>query len=520
MNRQAVLKAVLQSATLPTLPSVAAKLIEVTSHPEVTVQDIAKVISRDMALSAKILKIANSAFYAFPNQIGTINQAVAILGFNAVRSLALSFNFLSIKPHGHADRFDYKRFWEKSLAAAVAAKLIAETLEQVDPEEFFIAGLLQNIGEMVLARAFPTEYNLVLVEAEKNGGPLSELEQRLIGADHQDIGHEVARNWRFPAILSEPIRWHHEPAACQDDDDRVKMAVIIAHLAGLLAEILYTGHPRDSHREFTQHAREMLNLDEPAIERIQEKMHSELARIGQFFNLRISEPKSIEEILMEANAALSVLNMSYEQMNKELIQAKVRLQKLTQELEEKNRRLEKMATLDGLTEVYNHRYFQDFLDQEMSRAVRKETSLSLIMCDVDNFKTFNDKYGHQAGDAILRQLCAVLAARLREYDLLARYGGEEFAVVLPETGEEEAMVVAEKLRLAVSGQPFEIGLERYSVSMSFGVAALVPHQENFDKDDLISFADQALFESKKNGRNRVTRYEPKKKWFGKTWGLG
>ncbi len=513
-----IIEKILESESLPILPAVASKLVEITSREDATMQDIANLISKDVSLSAKILKIANSAFYSFPSQISTINQAVSIIGINAVRSLVLSFSFLTIKAGKKDDNFDYKRFWEKSLAAAVAAKLIMEKVDDADPEEIFVASLLQNIGELVIARVFPDQYGLVSSEFAKGERKLEEIEQEIIGTDHQFVGFEVAKSWGFPETLLTPIKHHHQPDKDPSNDKKLKLLTNVTYLSGLVAEILYSSKPKEAHQEFQEKSKTMLKFEDRTIETILHTVHFEIALIASFFNLKIKEPKSVEDILLEANAALSILNLSYEQINKELITAKVQSQKLTKDLEEKNKHLEKLANIDGLTEVYNHRFFQDSLEKEISRAVRHETTLSIILADVDNFKNFNDTHGHQVGDEILKELCQVINAQLREYDLLARYGGEEFVVVLSETDKEAAKIVAEKLRTAIADNPLKIGHESYNVAMSFGVASMSPSTDTFKKSDLISFADAALYESKKKGRNRVTVYTEKKKWFGKSWG--
>ena len=164
MNQKETLTAVLSSDELPTLPTVASRIITLTAREDTTLSDIAKLVSTDTALSAKILKVSNSAFYSFAQQISSINQAVSILGINAVRSLILSFSFLSMKAGKKKVQFNFEQFWNNSLAGAVASKLILERVKGADTEEIFICGLLQNLGELILARTFPEKYDEILAK--------------------------------------------------------------------------------------------------------------------------------------------------------------------------------------------------------------------------------------------------------------------------------------------------------------------------------------------------------------------
>jgi two-component system cell cycle response regulator len=168
-------------------------------------------------------------------------------------------------------------------------------------------------------------------------------------------------------------------------------------------------------------------------------------------------------------------------------------------LYEYNKRL---SITDGLTKVYNHRYFQEQLTREFSRCSRHQNSLSLIMMDIDHFKSFNDTYGHQQGDIVLRDLAHVFQQQLRGCDVLARYGGEEFAVVMPETDAATAARVAERLRAAVEGHGFPGQDEELNVTISMGVAT-VPRGDIATPAELVSAADQALYRAKENGRNRI-----------------
>ena len=161
----------------------------------------------------------------------------------------------------------------------------------------------------------------------------------------------------------------------------------------------------------------------------------------------------------------------------------------------------RLSIIDGLTGVHNKRYFLEFLDRELASAGRHQTPLSLIMVDIDHFKKINDTHGHLAGDAALKELCARLKPRIRTTDLLARYGGEEFAVILPATGREGALQVAEVLRAIVESEPFTHEVIKMPCTISLGVAE-VDLANPGKADELIKRADANLYEAKRSGRNR------------------
>ncbi|HEY9762995.1 MAG TPA: diguanylate cyclase [Trichocoleus sp.] len=179
--------------------------------------------------------------------------------------------------------------------------------------------------------------------------------------------------------------------------------------------------------------------------------------------------------------------------------------KLHYDLTEANEQLKKMAFLDGLTQVANRRRFEQYLQQEWRRLTREQAPLSLIMCDIDYFKNFNDVYGHQAGDSCLRRVARALSRTIkRPADLVARYGGEEFAVILPGTDLAGAEKVAEDIRIAVRSRriPHAGSQVESFVTLSLGVASCVPTTASFP-ETLIHRADTALYQAKKEGRDQV-----------------
>lgn len=504
------LHAILSSAELPTLPVVASRLLELTAREDAAFADIAELIAQDIALSAKILKVANSAFYNFPRQIASINQAVSLLGINAVRSLVLSFTFLSLGGPGDTSRFDLERFWEQALVGATGARLIAEQVAETKSDEIFTISLLRNIGQLIFALTVPARYDGILAQLATDTGEGSEvaLEEEELGLAHTVSGFEVARSWGLPPIMLAAIRYHHDPLAYPGGDLDEQLAIKVTYLADLVGAIFSSSSPARYHHQFHQEAARLLGLGEGDIKAILAALNLQAAKTAQFFDISLGPLRSVAEIIQEANISLSLLNLSYEEINRELILAKQSLEKLKKQLAERNALLDTLANIDGLTEINNHRFFQTFLKAELDRALNNRSALSLLLADIDHFKQFNDTYGHQTGDFILRELCRIAQRGIRPYDLMARYGGEEFAFVLPDTGPEEALAMAERICQLVADHDFFDGATHYWVSLSIGVATALPTGTAYGKNHLIARADAALYTAKKQGRNRAVLAAP------------
>ena len=167
-----------------------------------------------------------------------------------------------------------------------------------------------------------------------------------------------------------------------------------------------------------------------------------------------------------------------------------------------------MATYDTLTGLYNRRYFEERLGVEAEKSFYSGVPLSLVMVDIDHFKKVNDTFGHTEGDQILCKISSLLKNSVRRKDTVARYGGEEFILILPEAGLEQSFVIAERIRQSVEKTLFEVGRAQVNLTLSMGISNFPSHRVK-SKEELIKMADQALYDAKRGGRNRVCIFAEK-----------
>ncbi len=223
----------------------------------------------------------------------------------------------------------------------------------------------------------------------------------------------------------------------------------------------------------------------------------------------VNDKSTIQEVQV-LNSAFNYMAQQLRLSFNDLAESKAELEKRvterTQELASANRELKRYATIDGLTQVANRRRFDEYIEYTWRWLIRDQQPLSLILCDVDHFKLYNDTYGHQAGDYCLQQIAkTMMAVTERPMDLVARYGGEEFAIILPKTGPDGAVQVAKKLRQGIKQLkiPHSTSMAEGVVTLSIGITSVLPTQDS-SPESLIFHADQALYQAKAQGRDRIT----------------
>ncbi len=210
--------------TLPTVPGVLKRLSAVIEKPRITIVEISAFISNDPALTTKVLKMVNSAIYGFPGRIASVSHATMLLGLNVIKGLLLGVSVFELMQK------TMNGLYEHSLACAIASRIIAQKKNVKEPEEVSVAGLLHDIGKVILVLEFASEYEAAMKEAQEKGLPIFEAEKNQFSATHADVGGWLAEKWRFPRNLIEVIEFHHRPALAKN----APLETAIVHTADML----------------------------------------------------------------------------------------------------------------------------------------------------------------------------------------------------------------------------------------------------------------------------------------------
>jgi HD-like signal output (HDOD) protein len=226
--------AVKQLSHIATLPEVTLGIIELVEDPNSSAQDLNALIGRDPALSARVLKVVNSAFYGLPRQIGSINRAISLLGLNAVKNIAIAASLAKLFRGGAlCDRFDAKELWAHSIAVATASKLLAKEARKSSGDEAFLAGLMHDIGVMVALQTDRAKLVKVFgdMQFDADGNPLIDfrmVERAVFGADHGHFGEALCEQWKFPRSLALACGHHHDPMRAPAESRHIPWIVYIA----------------------------------------------------------------------------------------------------------------------------------------------------------------------------------------------------------------------------------------------------------------------------------------------------
>jgi diguanylate cyclase (GGDEF)-like protein len=462
------------------------QVLELAAKADVDIAEIARIISNDPALSGKILRTVNSSFYGRSQHVGTISHALVILGLQSVKTLVLGFSLVSNLSKTKSKGFNHLQYWRRSIYAATAARTISSKMGLVQQEEAFLGALLQDIGMLVLDQVLGAQYGELCASANTHQ-ELVDAEQAALGMTHAEVGGILTEQWKLPPVLCTPVSNSHSAETVTDP--ALKKLATLVQLSGWCADVFVDEQAAGAIVKVRSFCSTNYKFSETDCDQLLQEIATKTREVASLFAINIGAAAGFEAILKKANEALVELTLQTQQQ--------------ANQLQEQNTVLKKQATTDGLTGLNNRAAFDQFLAEQFKIALTQNKPLTLLLMDVDKFKSVNDTHGHQAGDKVLAVIGKLLKSAGRAQDMAARYGGEEMALILPGTPRTTGAAIAETIRRAVCAKQIDIGGKTIPITISIGVATVQADGPLREPAHLLKAADLAVYAAKHGGRNCV-----------------
>ena len=483
------LSALLRGCTnLPSPPAVASRIIELSGSPSSTLGDVADAVSVDPALSAKLLRMANSPLYARQRKVENLRQAILLFGIQGTLNIALSFSLKESAGTG-GNGLDYNEYWKRSLASALLCQEFGRRYADVSKDSLFLIGLLQDIGVLALDKASPGIYEGMQGE-ELSHQALCQRELDKIGQDHAVVGAWLLNEWNLPQALLDPIANSHQAMKETVPTNLSDISRCVA-ASSMLADIFVAGEvDRSIHRAVTVVNR-FLDTSYEEFHAILDTVAGNFAMMASMFDIEISDNSFAEAIMEQAREILIMRNLARDGLvNGEGPGS-----------EESNE--PRSADRDSTTGLANRAFFQKQLAQEFDNSRKYEWPLGVLMMSPCDFAQVNANYGAEGASAMLRHIAVLLEQSMRDTDICCRYGSEEFAVILPGIDKPGMEIACQRLTERFRETPLVLPNGK-SLTQRVSVGAAVCYGEAYYDSvaQLISNAEEALYESSRKDGDR------------------
>jgi diguanylate cyclase (GGDEF)-like protein len=477
---------VLASQELPSLPAVALEVLDLCRRDDVTLDELARAISGDPALAAKLLRYANSSLFNLGCEVTTLQRAALVLGMRSVQLMSLSFSLATSLPRS-GKGFAYETFWKQSLALAAAAKLLAAKSEGAREDEAFLAGLLGEIGRLMLARALP-DYAALCTQCQR-GWPERAQEAERLGYHSGHVGAEVLARWGLPALVYRAVGAFHEPGVLPADaEPELRRLVSTLHVAHHAVELLCE-LPGSSYRTLLERAEVCLGMPADAVDAWLLELESAFAETSKALELPQPTRRSHAEVLSNARALMLEVGM-----------AASAAASGAPSLAHRDALRAPKTESHPQTGLPTHAAFQAFLDAEFEARQRQQLpqAFGVLLVELDRIAQPREP---AAAVEARRLLASVLKRMTRKGDFPAHLEPELFAVLVPECSAFGLRTLAERVRIGVTQQTIAGERNTPRISVSIGGACIARPSRASDKEALLSIARRYLQRAHESGGN-------------------
>ena len=428
------------SRSLPSLPAVAVELLQLCQDPEVDLARIAGRLEQDPALAARLLRVANTAFYSGGAEVKTLKRAVSMLGSNSVMTLALSFSLVSAVRG--LKGFDHASFWRRALLSGLAGRCLARRTGQ-DPDELFLAALFQDLGMLALNAAFPT-YGALAAEAQGDHARLERREEETLGVAHPEVGAWLVEEWHLPAYLGSAALASHDPRRIpQQLSGNAQALCSCVALSGLVADVWCGQNPVQASRDAGAQAVELLGLDGNDFWEVLSAVGEEFSAVSALFEVELDEAR-LRDVLDQAKETLVEVSLRTSQRA-------ARSEQSLATLAHERRQLESRAARDPLTQLFGRDVAEAELKVALASAAEYQRPAGLLAIGLDQYAAVREQRGLLEADTLLALVSRALEGCMRRAgDVFTAGSAGTFLAVLPGTNLAGTAVVAERMRAVVS----------------------------------------------------------------------
>jgi len=500
--RDELLEQILVCPSLPSLPAVALRVIELAGKEGVVMKELAATIEQDQGLSAKVLRTVNSSFYSVRTKCSTISKALVLLGLGPVKTLSLGFSLVSAVADSGDDAFDFKSYWRRGLYSGVAAKCLAEAAGYKCAEEAFLGGLLQDVGMVAMRRAIGKPYLDVLAQTKGDHRKLVKLEVDTFEIQHPEIGAMLAKRWKLPDELVLPVKYHERPTAAPKECTQLVRCVGLGNFAH---DALTEADPTDAMRKLYTRCEEWLSMPPTKVDEVMRRIGTAVREMSTLFSLDTGSSTNVDDVLRQAEAQLTAMTKSGERAT---APAGSGLESL----------LKDSGEFDPLTGVIARGGFDGALRQAFASAAKENDSTSLIEVSIDGLKDVNTAGSPDTADDVVVGVATLMKKHFEPMGgLVCRLTPEIFAAVMPGSSGAEARAVSEEFRLAVLRARENWGLKpaggtspAAKIGVSIGLSAREPSGSIFEKpEQMVVAAAQAVNASRAAGGNQTSVFTPR-----------
>ncbi|MCI0588548.1 MAG: HDOD domain-containing protein [Planctomycetes bacterium] len=475
--------------TLPTLPPIALDVVQLCGRDDVSLEDIARAVMRDPALTSRLLRIANSVAFGRPRQIGSVPHAISLLGLRTVRVVALASALIDNVEHRRIPEFDYEGFWRNSVAAALAARSFSELSGKPHPDEAFLAGLLQDLGLYGLADALMDRYLTLLQSAQEQGLDLAPLEEEKLGVNHADISAALLESWGFPERIVEAVRRHTRPSSVLPPPTEADEIATAAHL-GELAAMTFRRPTAAVLEALSRQARDRLGLDEERVAEVLLYVHRNVEETSKALNLNVGTADELRLIRRQIE---------------EILKGTAKPAADSKQPGKKEEAFSDIAArVDAVTGLLN----RGAIERELLKVYEDSTGAGEgFAAIVFSVAAADRKTGEGIPEELLKAVSHVLKVSLPSTARMGRYTPDAFLLVVPDVTDGAAQDLAERVVRNVGAMEALDKGGRNRALLHAGISWVGPGDEKV-ATEILREATHALSWARQTGPNKIVMSRP------------